>query len=412
MPKFRFIFLTLLSVSSLHAAEISLESVPARVRSSNPSLIAARLRIDEARGRLLGSGRLSNPEIGAGFSHDSRFREGTIGVSFDQRFPVTARLRIEKQLSAKLVEAAELEIRDAERLSIAEAQGLVVKLLSLEQQRELRTRQTELAQKLSKFAGDRAAKGEISPLDAAQAQVDSQRLILEARKIETEKVALVGELKPLLGIAASSELNVKGTLPKPKMPATSSWQGRPDYKLALVNEDASRIGIDLAKTKKWDDVTAGLMWEGERMEDAPDGLEKTGFIGLRVSIPLPFWNKNQGEIAERNAAATRAALETRALASNITNQQAAARAEMAANARLASDTEGTLLPLVLEQTGKLEKAYETGQSDLFSLLRSREQRLQLEVAVLDATRDFHLARIRYEAASGKHSQTSSDSGSK
>ncbi|MCQ6473622.1 TolC family protein, partial [Vibrio parahaemolyticus] len=49
-----------------------------------------------------------------------------------------------------------------------------------------------------------------------------------------------------------------------------------------------------------------------------------------------------------------------------------------------------------------EKAYESGQTDLLTILRAREQRLQLEAAALDAVRDFHLARIRYEAAIGKH----------
>ena len=61
-----------------------------------------------------------------------------------------------------------------------------------------------------------------------------------------------------------------------------------------------------------------------------------------------------------------------------------------------------LLPLVIEQTSKLEKAYESGQTDLLTVLRARDQRLQLEAAALDAVRDFHLARIRYEAATGKH----------
>ncbi len=73
---------------------------------------------------------------------------------------------------------------------------------------------------------------------------------------------------------------------------------------------------------------------------------------------------------------------------------------MQANAALARETRGTLLPLVQEQTAKLEKAYESGQTDLLTVLRAREQRLQLEAAALDAARDFHLARIRYEAATG------------
>lgn len=382
---------------------VSLSQTPRYVLGHNPDLVAARLRIDEAKGRLLGSGRLSNPDLGLSATHDRRFREGTIGLSFDQRFPLTSRLRLEKSLSQKLVIAAELEVREMERQTIAEAQSLVVKLLSIDQQRALRQQQTELAQKLSSFAADRSNKGEISPLDAAQAQVDSQRLVLEGRKLEAERVSILGELKPKLGASANDTLSITGELPATTLPGNSSWTSRPDYQLSRTNADAALVGIDLAKAKKWDDITAGVMWEGERMEDAPNGLERTGFFGFRISIPLPIWNKNQGEIAEKKAAALRASLETKALAAGITNQVAAARAEMAANAALATETKGNLLPLVVEQTDKLEKAYETGQVDLLTILRAREQRLQLEAAVLDATRDFHLARIRYEAATAKHS---------
>ena len=283
----------------LLAETVTLASVPAKVRAANPSLAAARLRIEEARGQLLGAGRLSNPELGLGYLHDRRFGEAKAAVSFDQKFPVTARLRLEKALSGQLVTAAELEVRDAERQLIAEAQALAVKLLSLEQQRALRAQQTELAQKLSSFAAGRAAAGEISALDAAQAQVDSQRLLLEGNKLETERVSLIGELKPKLGVAAEDSLAVTGDLPATAMPARASWEQRADYQLALVNESAARTGIDLAKARKWEDITVGLLWEGERMEDAPNGLENAGFFGLKLSIPLPFWNKNQGEIAEK-----------------------------------------------------------------------------------------------------------------
>ena len=399
------IFTALLALPSIAFADgvsLSLPQIPDYTLRHNPDLAAARLRIDEARGRLLGAGRLANPELGVGFTHDRRFEEGTVGVSLDQKFPVTERLRLEKSLSAKLVTAAELEVRDAERKVIAEAQALMVKLLSLEQQRTLRSQQTELAQKLSKFASDRAGKGELSPLDAAQAQVDSQRLLLEGRKLETERVSLLGELKPKLGVSAQDTLTVTGGLPETTIPASASWEQRADYQLALVAEDAARTGTDLAKSKKWEDISAGVLWEGERMEDAPDGLERTGFFGLRLSVPLPFWNRNQGEIAEKNAAALRTSLETKALTAVITNEAAAARNEMEANAKLAAETKDKLLPLVVQQTLRLEKAYEQGQTDLLTVLRAREQRLQLEAAVLDATRDFHLARIRYEAATAKH----------
>lgn len=404
-PLFAFLFaLCSPAVFAASTINVSFDQSTAYTRLNNPDLRAARLRIAEAEGRLLGSGRLSNPEVGLDVKSNRRFNEGTVAISFDQRFPVTARLRLEKTLSRQLVAAAELEVLEQERLIIAEAQALFVRLLSIEEQRVLRDQQVQLSQKLSSFATDRASKGELSPLDAAQAQVDSQRLILESRKLQAEKVTLVGELKPKLGIPATTLLTVTGILRAPVTPEGGTWKGRPDYQLAKVKEDAARTEISLAKARKWDDVTVGTLWEHERTAD-----ENTGFLGLRLSLPLPLplWNRNQGEIAERRASATRATLETKALVVGITNQIEAARAEMAVNAQLVHETRSKLLPLVLEQTDKLEKAYETGQTDLLTLLRARDQRIQLETAVLEATRDFHLARIRYEAAIAKHSSAPS-----
>jgi cobalt-zinc-cadmium efflux system outer membrane protein len=89
-----------------------------------------------------------------------------------------------------------------------------------------------------------------------------------------------------------------------------------------------------------------------------------------------------------------------ALSKQISSEAANARNDMLASQALALETRDKLLPLVVEQTNKLEKAYETGQTDLLTVLRAREQRLQLESTALDAERDFHLARVRYEAATG------------
>lgn len=52
-------------------------------------------------------------------------------------------------------------------------------------------------------------------------------------------------------------------------------------------------------------------------------------------------------------------------------------------------------------------SFKTGEADLLSVLRAREQQLELEAAILDASRDFHLARIRYEAAVGLHAPAAS-----
>lgn len=377
------------------AADLSLDGVATRVRRNNPALKAARLTVAEARARLLGSGRLTNPTLETSFQNESNASPRTALYAVDQSFPLTRRLTLEKQLSAQLVTAAELEVLDAERRLIAEARACAIKIVALNQQRELRRKQTELAKKLSEFARDRAAQGELSPLDAAQAQVDSQRLRLEERRLETEVVSLSGALKPMLGIPPGEICTVTGNLPGLEMPAITSWHRRADYQLAQSRITVAETDAELASSKQIQDVSAGIFTAQEKQAGV-----NGGYIGIRISIPLPFWNRNQGEIAEKRAAAERQRLAAAALAAEIAGEADTAMREMLANMDLARETRDALLPLVLEQTAKLEKAYESGQTDLLTLLRARDQRLELEAAALDAVRDFHLARIRYEAATG------------
>lgn len=379
---------------------LPLSGIAARVRAQHPQLKAARLMVAEARGRALGSGRLSNPTLGLDWRSESRLSPVTGEFSFEQAFPLTRRLTLEKRLSSQLVTTAEFEVRDVERRYIAEARGLAVKLLALDKQRSLRQQQTDLARKLSEFTKGRADKGELSPLDASQAQVDAQRLLLEGRRIEVERVSLMGALKPMLGIAPHDSLRITGDLPALVMPGRIPWQHRADYQLAKTKEQAAQTDAALAHSRRVQDVSVGLVGGPEQQHVQDQGYQRTGFIGFRVSIPLPFWNRNQGEIAEKKASAERQRLEAEALGKQIASEADTARREMEANASLAHETGDKLLPLVLEQTAKLEKAYESGQTDLLTVLRAREQRLQLEAAALDAVRDFHLARVRYESATG------------
>jgi cobalt-zinc-cadmium efflux system outer membrane protein len=393
----------LAAASSAPALTLSLADIGMKVRTSHPTLKAARLAVEEARGRQLGSGRLANPTMGYAFQNQSKVSPQTGIFSIDQAFPITRRLSLEKKLTTQLVGAAELEVRDAERRLIAEAQSLAVQLMSLTQQRALRKQQTALASKLSEFVRGRAKVGEISALDAAQAQVDAQRLLLETRKLETTSISLMGQLKPMLGLSPEETLTLSGDLPDLLVPNMGAgWMQRADYQLAQTKIAAAMTDQQLARARRLPDVKAGLFASREMQDVTPTNRQYTGYYGFSISIPLPFWNRNQGEIAEKAASAERALLESEALGKQIISEAETARREMQANADLAHETRDKLLPLVIEQTDKLEKAYEQGQTNLLTILRAREQRLLLEAAALDAVRDFHLARIRYEAATGKH----------
>jgi cobalt-zinc-cadmium efflux system outer membrane protein len=395
----------LLTAPPLHAESsvvVTLSSVGDRIRSQNPDLAAARLRIREAVGRANQSGRLPNPEIETSFEHNTAFREGRFEVGFSQRFPVTGRLRQEKEISAIEIQAAEAELRETERRIAANARESVVRILALRERKSLLNQQVKLATRFSSFLTEAAAKGEGSVIDAGQAKLEANGLALDLRKIDAEETALLGELKPLLGMKPGDSLVVSGGLPPAGLPAASSDPSRrPDYQIARLEEKAAEQGIALEHSKRREDIEGGFFAAAERTEDAPNGYENEGIVGVRFKFPLPFWNKNEGAIQEAEAKTLRKKQETVALAANIRLEADAARAEMAQWAEMLREIEDKLLPLAEEQVTLAETSYRNGQGEIQSVLRSREKHLELAASRLDALREFHLARVRHEAALGK-----------
>jgi outer membrane protein, heavy metal efflux system len=395
----------LLTAISLHAEPsvvVSLASVGDRIRAQNPDLAAARFRIQEALGRMNQSGRLDNPELETSLQQTSSFREGTIQIGLSQRFPVTDRLRLEKQVSLSLLKSSEAEVREVERQLVGKARELIVKVIVTRQSRGLLKEQSAVSKEFATFLSEVSSKGEGSALDAGLAKLEAASLSTEIRQLDASEVALLGELKPMLGMRIGESLSVGGSLPEPSLPSTATDPSkRPDLQAANLAAQAAAQGVSLEQSRRYDDVEGGFYTAVQRAEDAPDGIVTDAFIGLSFKIALPFWNKNEGAIQEAQAKQKRMELEAVALGRGIRLEADAARNEMVEWAKLIHEINTTLLPLADEQRSLAETTYRNGQGEIQSVLRTREKRLQLAVARLDALRAFHLARIRHETALAK-----------
>jgi cobalt-zinc-cadmium efflux system outer membrane protein len=384
------------------AVIVSLAGIGDRIRAQNPDLAAARLRIQEALGRMNQSGRLANPELEAGIVQNPNFNEGKFEIGVSQRFPVTDRLKLEKNVSLTELQSAEAEVREVERQISGQAREAVVKILASRQRRELLREQSGVLGEFAKFLSEITAKGEGSPLDAGLAKLEAASLAIEMRQLDAGEAALVGGLKPLLGMRPGESLSVGGTLPEPALPgAAADPSRRPDLQVARLDAIAAAQGVALEQARRYDDVEGGIFAGAERTEDAPNGYDNEAIIGLRLKITLPFWNKNEGAIQEAQAKQQRKEMEAVALGRNVRMEADAARAEMQEWAKMIAEINDTLLPLADEQASLAETTFRNGQGEIQSVLRSREKRQQLAAAKLDALREFHLARVRHETALAK-----------
>lgn len=379
---------------------LSLADIPKVVRNQNLRLQADRLRVQEARARLRGAGRWENPEIEMDYQDSPESIEFSGGIGFNQKIPLTSRLRWEKAAADSLLAAAASDFADRERLVIAEAKTVAVEILALKAQKRLRAKQLKIAGELTVFVEKSGAKGEVSLLDAGQAGLAETQLELEIHHLDHEANRIESKLKSLLGLDPSKILEIEGELPLlgDIAAGTVAVAMRPDYQAVLKRAEAAAREIQIERLKRWGDVTLGLFVRNSRQEDVPVGFNMEPRIGIRLAVPLPLWNKNEAAVEEKTAKAFRLEQTARALESEIRNEAAESSATMTILAIHVGEIQRDLLPAARRHLREVEAAYKKGLVDLRTFLQARKQQVDIEIRLLDTVRDYSLARIRYEAA--------------
>ena len=390
------------SVAAEPSLYVSYRSIPLRVEKHNPDLRAARLHIDEAAGRNVQSGRLSNPVIGAQAGSQNGFRERSLTLGLTQAFPLTDRLRLEKKVTRQDLEVARVEVADVKRRLIGNARQALIRLLAVREQLALRRDQITLAETLEKSLAEAAAKGEVSALDVGLVKLEVMQLQTEVRQLEARLKGINGELKPLLGLPVEKPVNVGDRFKKlgGMDVAEVNVLARADLRAARLRIGEAQAQADLERAKKYSDLQVRVFAGMGREEDEPVGFENEAIAGVAFSLPLPFWNKNEGNIQEAEARITRRKLELQALTRKARHEVKASSDELKEWLALVNQVDRELLPAAQKQTNLADQAYREGLSDIQTVLRSREKLLQLRQTRIDALSHFYQARARYESALG------------
>jgi outer membrane protein, heavy metal efflux system len=403
-PLFSFI-LTLLAVPVVPAAAFTPDEAVRHAVVHDPDLTALRPLITEARARRLQAGRLSNPELDTEVRPHLNGREGVIALALIQRFPLTARLREERAVQDAEIVAAEAELHGAERRLAIRAALAVTEWLSARARLELLGRQLTNAQTAAAALQSAATNGEVSSFEARQLALEAGQLALRRRQIEQDLAMLRGELRTLLNLPAEEPLILTGSLL-----SDASWtlslppagtNARPEIQIASARLETARRETRLARTQRWQDLGVGLVSELQRSEDAPDGLQRDDFVGLRLSLPLPFWDRNQGRIRETEARTERRQLELDAVRAGVRNEQATARELLELAIATERDWREQQLPQARQLEEQLLEQRAQGLVSFADWARARDRRLQAEASHLEARHALLRAWLQAQAALGE-----------
>jgi outer membrane protein, heavy metal efflux system len=353
----------------------------------NPRLARANFAIDAARGRYVQAGLYPNPELAVSWDEiGDRTGNGIITAPKVTQTIVTGKkLTLAQIVAGREVDQATLDVV-AERFAIVgSVRAAFYESLTIQ-------RRAEILEELLKLADEAVANGKtllnaerIARLDFIQLEVERERFRAELQSVKRELPGSYRRLAAVSGNPSAIPLSITGTfdgLPDYDVDAVRQavLNFHPQVRSAQVGVERAQAAVRRAEAEPIPNVTAyaGFIRQNEnRSNDAAAG----------VSLPVPLWNRNQGNIR-----AAKAELGMAIQAVGQTENELAARVA-AAHQRYASARERAevyrkeLIPRA-EETFKLSlTAFKGGQ---FEYLR-----------VIQAQRAVSESRLEYNKSLGE-----------
>ncbi len=393
--------------------EISIDQAVAEARGGNLDLSVKKARLPALDAMIVGARLRPNPTVGIIADHldllYSRFTEengaGPTEITVNTEFTwERGRKRFHRTRLATLErETAGHQVKDDTRILALEVQNAFVDLLLAQKNLALTGENREGMQKLLSLNQLRVEKGDLAEVDLVRTQVAVAQLEDQeaAAASETRKVQF--RLRRLLGRAESAPLPVaKGDfrndadLPEASALVRLALAGRPDV-LAAKNERArAEADVELQKAMAKGDLTLGAEY---RRQQGVNG--KGNSLGFSVSIPLPVFHKNQGEIARARAEAAQSDLAFAALVQSLHEEAAEAceqcRAALAQIQRLERDT----LARARQVREVAVYSYQRGEVSLVEVLDAQRAFNEIMQSYLTARAELARSRYRLDSIAGK-----------
>lgn len=403
----------LVPANPARAAEstLSLPEAVALALSNSPELAVERRQIDVAKGELTKARVYPlNPELevrpayGSGKLRDLDKTVGTnaFDVAVSQTLQIKGQwgLRIEKA-SAEL-DRTGLTVRDAERRIKADVTKAFNDVLIAQERVKFFGEIVALNQELFNISQQLFEAGAVPRLDALRAEVELQRALNDRTAEERSLLAARKELNLLMGRpsdfvpqAVGPLLFSPGEMDLTRLKRTA-MESRPDLKATRAGLQVAERELAIARAERFFPEVAFSV--GYSNDLAIDGRDQRVLFG--VAIPLPLFNRRQGEIEIALGERSRLTAAVTFVGARIDKEVAQAYERFVASHRIVEEFVKRIVPQQEENFRLLREGYEAGQFRLTDVLLVQREFIEGRLRYLDAASQYNLIAVELERAVG------------
>jgi outer membrane protein, heavy metal efflux system len=371
---------------------ITLDQVQKLAHDNNPTLRQAEAEVRAANARRLQAGLYPNPTVG--YTGDE-IRGGSVGGGkqgfFVQQTIITAgKLKLSRDVIGHESKLASIEAEE-QRIRVDTAVKMAfLRVLAAQEMLDARRDLYNIAQDRTETERRLFNTGQADETEVLDSEVDTQRMRIAARMQEN---TLREEWRSLCAVVGQPEMplaTVAGDL-------SQDWpQLNEEEAVDAITKDSPAVRIaDTAATRAQAAllrsrrepipdiiVRGGMEYNNELLEGLPYAK---GWEGIaEASVQIPFFNRNQGDIAAASANLDRAQQEKNRIALTL-RDRAASAVDQYANARLmAVEFRDEMLPRAKKSYGLMVEKYGLMLASYPRVLESQKKLFELQAEYIAA----------------------------
>jgi len=384
---------------------ITLRDAVARALINNPKLKAFSLDIRAAEARKLQAGLLPNPEIDleieefGGTGGLSGFDSSQTSIQIGQLIELADKRSKRTHLAALEKDLAELDFKSKRLDVMSEVARAFIDVLTAQEQLSLSKELVDLSEKAFSTVAERVRAGQDSPVEETKAKIALSNTRIEFESAGKELVSARYQLAATWGSSNPGFEKVSGGFydmsPAPSLEELAGLISQnPDMARWPAEKERSRAALELEKARAASDIKLG---GGIQYFD--DGDNSAFILGL--SIPMPLFDRNQGNIQEAMYMLAKTEEQRKAVETDLRAGLAEASTKLSSSFSEINILKNDVLPLAGSAFDAAGQGYREGKFEYLMVLDSQRTFFEVRARYIEALAGYHKSRADVERLIGR-----------
>jgi len=378
------------------AQGMSLDDLVELAEQKNPTLSQAVARVQALQGEAVQAGLYPNPRVGYQASEiGDEGRAGQQGAYFGQEIVTAGKLRLAKDAACQAIEQAQWALTAQRERVRNDVRRAFYDVLVAQRSIELTNQLMRIGEQGIRAAEALQKAKEVSRVDVLQAKIEAEGARILAEKAHNRHLAAWRNLAVVAGQPDMAPTQLSGDIQDDL--AQLTWEN--GVQRILANSPAlaeAKTGVahaeavlsrQCAERMPNIDLQAGVLY---------DNATRDSIAEVQIGVPLPVFNRNQGNIRKAQAEVTAARAEVRRVELEL-QQRLAGVFEQYQNSRCQVEKYASdILPAAQSSLDLVTAGYRQGEFNYITLLTAQRTFFQVNLAYVDAIRELRAATVAIE----------------